>query len=390
MKTTNQSSILFVTSHNPWGTGGGCTATRLYLDAIRELYPSDHLDLCLYSDFEQFIPTDIRQDNRCTIHISYSRSAFEKFKSLINGQMHRHQHIAEMLLSEQSYRFCFFDKSFIAGTLCEYAVNKCHIPLVTLHHNYEPDYFRYESVGWMFKIMFASHVKRLEKQAFKNSDLNLFLSEDDKIQFEQAYGLSEGESAVTGLFEQSYLPPAEPAQSLDRKRIIITGSLNNLQNLDGIKYFINHLYPLIPDSYNITIAGQSPMLEIHELCKGKSNITLISSPPDIASLTREASLFLCPTRVGSGIKIRITDGLKAGLPVITHSVSARGYGDMIRAGVMKSYTTPKEFINALSDIDNKISTGELSPEKIQQTYATVFNRKNGLKRLKDALDSIRG
>ena len=48
--------------------------------AGRELYPSDHLDLCLYSDFEQFIPTDIRQDNRCTIHISYSRSVFEKFK----------------------------------------------------------------------------------------------------------------------------------------------------------------------------------------------------------------------------------------------------------------------------------------------------------------------
>ena len=167
MKTTNQSSILFVTSHNPWGTGGGCTATRLYLDAIRELYPSDHLDLCLYSDFEQFIPTDIRQDNRCTIHISYSRSAFEKFKSLINGQMHRHQHIAEMLLSEQSYRFCFFDKSFIAGTLCEYAVNKCHIPVVTLHHNYEPDYFRYESVGWMFKIMFASHVKTFGKTGFQ-------------------------------------------------------------------------------------------------------------------------------------------------------------------------------------------------------------------------------
>ena len=273
MKTTNQSSILFVTSHNPWGTGGGCTATRLYLDAIRELYPSDHLDLCLYSDFEQFIPTDIRQDNRCTIHISYSRSAFEKFKSLINGQMHRHQHIAEMLLSEQSYRFCFFDKSFIAGTLCEYAVNKCHIPVVTLHHNYEPDYFRYESVGWMFKIMFASHVKRLEKQAFKNSDLNLFLSEDDKIQFEQAYGLSEGESAVTGLFEQSYLPPAEPAQSLDRKRIIITGSLNNLQNLDGIKYFINHLYPLIPDSYNITIAGQREKQHNPHLLSSRHRIT---------------------------------------------------------------------------------------------------------------------
>ncbi len=390
MAAKNQSCILFVTSHNPWGTGGGCTATRLYLDAIMELYPDDNIDLCIYSDFELFIPLEIRQDCNCTIHLAGSRPAFDKFKSLINGQMHRHQHIAEKLLDENRYRFCFFDKSHIAGTLCRYAHHANRTPVATLHHNYEPDYFKYETGGRIFKAAFLHHVKRLEKQAFRNSDINLFLSEDDKTQYEQTYGIPDGKSAVTGLFEKSHMPPSAPARSLKGKHIIITGSLNNLQNLDGIRHFITHIYPVLPDSYRVTIAGQSPLPEIYGLCNGKNNITVIPSPPDIAALTRDANLFLCTTRVGSGIKIRITAGLNAGLPVITHSVSARGYGDMIRAGVMKSYTTPEEFINALSDIDNKISTGELSPEKIQQTYATVFNRKNGLKRLKDALDSIRG
>ena len=87
MAAKNQSCILFVTSHNPWGTGGGCTATRLYLDAIMELYPDDNIDLCIYSDFELFIPLEIRQDCNCTIHLAGSRPAFDKFKSLINGQI---------------------------------------------------------------------------------------------------------------------------------------------------------------------------------------------------------------------------------------------------------------------------------------------------------------
>ena len=388
MTATNQSCILFVTSHNPWGTGGGCTATRLYLDAVREIYPDDHIDLCIYSDFERFIPDEIRQDCNCTIHLAQSRQSFDKLKSLITGQMHRHQRIAENLLDIHRYRFCFFDKSHIAGTLCRYAHHKSHAPVVTLHHNYEPDYFRYEKVGRIFKAAFLHHVKRLEKQAFRNSDLNLFLSEDDKTQCEQTYGMPAGQSVVTGLFEKSHTPPSAPAGSLKGKHLIITGSLNNLQNLDGVRHFITHIYPVLPDSYRVTIAGQSPLPEIYRLCSGKKNITIIPSPPDIAALTGDANLFLCTTRVGSGIKIRITDGLKAGLPVITHSVSARGYGDMLSAGVMKSYTTPEEFINALSDFENSISAGELSPEKIQQTYTAVFNRKNGLKRLKDALDSI--
>lgn len=380
------SDILFVTSHNPWGIGGGCLATRLYLNAIRELYPTVHIDLCIHSDFSGSIPPAIANDSATTIHLSKQRPLSERLKSLLNGQMHRHQAIASKLLAEKRYNFCFFDKSHIAGTLCRVAKRNGQTGIVTLHHNYEPDYFRYENVGAVLRMAFARHVRRLEKISFLESDLNLFLSDDDRIQFESSYGRSNARHFVTGVFEET--PSAPPSHDAQPNTLIITGSLNNRQNLDGIKHFISHLYPLLPTDFHVTIAGQSPLPEIVSLCAGKENVTLVSSPSDIGALVNEAAVFLCPTKVGSGIKIRITDGLKKGLPVIAHRVSARGYGAMIEAGVMKCYSTPGEFLNALHSMWEEMLQGKLTRRGVFEAYASVFGREKGVQRLGEALKPL--
>ena len=75
------------------------------------------------------------------------------------------------------------------------------------------------------------------------------------------------------------------------------------------------------------------------------------------------------------------DGLKYGLPVLTHKVSLRGYEKVEARGVMFSYLTKEEFavgITKLSDLD-------MSRKEIQDIYLDLYQFDNGVKRMKEIL-----
>lgn len=163
-------------------------------------------------------------------------------------------------------------------------------------------------------------------------------------------------------------------------RFVITGSLSNIQNADGIRYFIDELYPLIPANEQIIIAGKSPTIEIKELLVGKPNITLVDSPDDIDREVRRAEVLICATRLGSGIKVRITDGFRNGIPVISHRVSARGYDDFVKHGWMFVFNTSDEFAVCLKqyrETRNKINNRE-----IEEYYFNNYSLDAGIKRLR--------
>lgn len=389
-KNTDYKQVLFVTTHNPWGTGGGCTATRIYLSAIREIYPKAKIDICLYDRFKPFIPKEWLENPLNTFHFSSQRPLSQRIMSMLNGQLHRHQLLVKSLAATTCYDLCVFDKSQTGATLFKYFNHLTGTTTVTIHHNFEPDYFKHEQLGLLFRIVFYPHVKRLERISYKRSDINLYLTAEDLKQSQKAYGQTCGKCIVSGMFEEKaaaknatvYQPaPAKPLS------IVIAGSLNNIQNTDGINYFFSELYPLLPTDCRIIVTGQKPTGRIVELCTGKANVTLIPNPADISAVISSASIFLCPTRLGSGMKIRILDGLRAGLPVIAHNVSARGYNNIIESGIMRPFSTPDEFINAVRHYRQLTGNGTITSENIKKTYVDIFSHESGINRLRNALNN---
>jgi len=299
--------------------------------------------------------------------------------------MHRYQHLARLLLQQHDYHLCFYDKSQTAGTLLKLIPDKQHTKAVTLHHNFEQDYFKYEKGGRIFHLLFKHHIKCLEKHAYLNSDINLFLTEEDATQFQHAYGNTPSSCVISGMFETSGTHVNETPTQKTQKTIVIPGSLNNLQNLDGLKHFFSYLYPLIPLDYKIIVTGQKPSNEIKALCNGKSNVELIANPSDIINVISRGELAICPTRGGSGMKIRLTEPLKLGIPIIAHATSGRGYQPFINEGAILTYRTPQEFIQAFSRLQKAIANKTITPSHIRRLYTSVFSHECGINRLKDVL-----
>lgn len=84
----------------------------------------------------------------------------------------------------------------------------------------------------------------------------------------------------------------------------------------------------MPRDISIVFTGKNPstslITRINEL---SPRVTLKANPQDIDSIVSQCDIFLCPARLGGGMKLRVMDGLRNGLPVLAHEVSARGYRD---------------------------------------------------------------
>lgn len=378
--------ILFVTPHNPWGRGGGCFATSVYLNALMELFPEAEFHLCVYDDFMPQVPEHILANPSVKLFAAATRPLSQRLSSIFSGRIHRFQHLVESLVRQNSYAFAFLDKSHLTGTLAPLFTGNNGTPVFTLHHNFEPDYFRHENVSRMFRFIFHHHIGRLEKKAYLESTVNLFLTENDRHQFAEAYGETEAECHVTGFFDKTTAAVPERATAGDNRiNLVISGSLNNNQNIDGINQFFHHLYPLIPAEVNITVTGQKPSAHVKALCHGKKNVTLVPDPADISSVIAGATVALCPTRLGSGIKVRVTDPLRMGIPVICHAVSGRGYGSFIKKGYICTYSNPGEFAAALNWITEALKNRTITPDEITALYNSEFGQDAGLERLRQAI-----
>ena len=260
------------------------------------------------------------------------------------------------------------------------------IKLVTIHHNFEPEYFADNTKG-IHRMIFLPHVRKLEKEAYLNSDYNLFLTNQDKEKFIKEYGHNQKYNDVIGVFEFSdYANPYFVSDFGEKLTFVITGSLCTMQGVDGIKYFFDELYQYLPQDCNVIISGRNPQDEVKSMCEAHDNVKLIPNPTNMSEVISSGDIYLCPTRVGGGIKLRVMDGLRLGLPVITHTCSARGYDVFFDTPYLKSFTSQYEFRNAIKEVSCQVRS--YSKTEVIQKYNKCFSYQEGLARMRSIFKNI--
>ena len=96
-----------------------------------------------------------------------------------------------------------------------------------------------------------------------------------------------------------------------------------------------------------------------------------------------ASCYLCPINLGSGIKLRLLDGLKVGIPAVCHVSAARGYESLVGHYVFV-YEDRAGFEKALRDALRCQATRK---EIADATYA-VYSFDSGRERILELLRTL--
>jgi glycosyltransferase involved in cell wall biosynthesis len=143
----------------------------------------------------------------------------------------------------------------------------------------------------------------------------------------------------------------QPITQLDTSFEIVTlGTLHYPPNADGIRWFLNEVFPLIlphiPQAH-LTIIGKNPPDDfIQEAQRIPLSVTITGYVPDLLPYFQKAALVVIPVRSGSGMRVRILEAFAYGLPAVTTTVGLEGIEAQPDRDVIVA-DDPQTFANAV-------------------------------------------
>lgn len=367
---------LFITNTYLGGHGGGVYASRTHINLFASL--SEKMTLVYpYKKGEELRGVD--ESKIKLLPVTDERSKIRKFLSLLQGKVHRYK-LGDEFFDKKKYDVAVFDNSVVSSRLIM-KFKRAGIKTVTVHHNYQIEYLLGDgSRLTLLPNLFWTWI--YEKIAVRNSDLNITLTREDVELLQHHYG-GDAPFAVLGVFEYRRTSPVEISAGDRGHRYVMTGGLGFKQTEDSVIRWIKECYPELRRTdplAEVTIAGSSPSEKLTGIIMD-AGIQLIASPPDMAPILRDADFYLCPVDRGGGLKLRNLDGLKFGLPVLTHKVSIRGYEKMQEYGVIFPYETKEEFVAGVEQLNEL----KLNKQEIQQIYLQQYQFDKGIERMTEIL-----
>lgn len=380
--------IVFITRHDPTKLGGGAFATRAYLEALNKIYPKQVV----------LFVSDSYEDNVLSYESSKimkvpPRTKLSAILGILIGKLTRFDTVIKSWIKDNKDTIdtVVFDGSIIGGNLINRFKNyKCI--LVTIHHNYEVEYHRESKSIETVRGSFLYWIKKFEKRAYVSSHINLFLTKSDLSLFVRKYGDNNSEKEVIGCFEFNKEPTIEKvidkdAINYNTIKLVISGSLVTYQTLDGVKWFLDTIYPKLKEKYvniELTITGRSPSKELVQKCKSLK-VNIIPSPKDIRKIIAGADIYICPTRLGGGLKLRIMDALALGLPSIIQEKSYRGYEKMGESEFVTKFSNEVDFFPVFEELLLSVNKSSSYKEYVSYEYRKEFSFNAGVVRLKTFL-----
>ncbi len=369
--------VLIVTRHILSQNNGGANATKGFIHCLAEVFADCSL-ICpaFEGDATTYIPASVKvypYDDR--------RSRIQKGLDVWRGRICGNEPYVRQHLGDHAYDIVIIDHSFSGASLAK-VIKATGAKLITIHHNVERDYQHdnRKEYSVLFRWPYLHYAIKAEKDCLQYSNVNLTLTEADAKEFLSWFPNHQLHLYPWGTFEYRPMEDKTFATKQKAPQFIITGSLCFMQSLGPVIEFVEHYWPLVRQAYreaHLTIAGRNPAEPLLKVCEGDSSITIVPNPEDMASLVGRSNYYVCPIHAGSGLKLRVMDGLKQGLPVICHERALPGYEQLAQAGCIFAYHDKDSFNRAL----RQLYAAEVAPDTVYQTFKDCFSLTTGIDRL---------
>lgn len=169
----------------------------------------------------------------------------------------------------------------------------------------------------------AEAIRIAELTTYQNADLVVVVSEDDR----QLIQGTLTDQAITILPNVHEIHDRPKQESREHGRMVFVGSFRHTPNIDAMLYFVGEVMPIIreqePDA-RLSIIGSHPPPEIIALAA--ADIDVLGYVPDTTPYLQSAYVSIAPLRYGGGLKGKVGEAMSHGLPVVTTSFGAEGFG----------------------------------------------------------------
>ena len=194
-----------------------------------------------------------------------------------------------------------------------------------------------QSSAWFLQPILsleARRIKHYEGHVVRGFEHTLAVTEIDRQALLEAAGSKLHDSKPT-LPDISIIPIAvdtcqlQPVSRPSRAINILTlGTLHYPPNADGIRWFMQEVFPLIRERIpeaTLTVIGKNPPKDFLELASGEPrSIKVTGYVPDLTPYLKRAAIMVVPVRAGGGMRVRILEAFAHAIPAVTTTIGLEG------------------------------------------------------------------
>jgi O-antigen biosynthesis protein len=169
----------------------------------------------------------------------------------------------------------------------------------------------------------AVAMELLERSVWREVDVVLYPSDEETAIVTE----SEPDVLARTLLPYGFADFAAPRPPAAAPVILFVGSFSHPPNRHGVMWFIDQVLPLIRarvPAARLTIAGSNPPSDVRALACDAISVRANVSDDELRELYRTARVAAVPLRYGAGVKLKVVEALREGLPLVTTSIGAQG------------------------------------------------------------------
>lgn len=229
----------------------------------------------------------------------------------------------------------------------------------------------YELTGDKEKLISSENSKKIEFSIMKKADCVYYPSYIEEEAIKKIDPTINVKAINAYLFDNVDLEKKYDFEN--REGIMFVGGFNHTPNVDGVKWFMENVYPVLEEkNIPFTIAGSNPPQVIKDYASDNVVVTGFISDEELSEIYSKTRIVVAPLRYGAGIKGKVVEGMSKGLPLVTTSIGAEGLANT--EDILMVEDDPKKFAKAILDIyDNPKKLAEISMNErkyIVDNYST--------------------
>lgn len=167
-----------------------------------------------------------------------------------------------------------------------------------------------------------------------------------------------------------------PFEHQDIQTIFFLGSLDWLPNQQGIVWFLDNVWNKVLEKRSdikLVVAGKN--IPDWLMRRTEKNLRFYSNVPDVKELYHSYAIMIVPLLAGSGIRVKIIEGMAYGKCIISTSIGAEGVPYENNKDIIIA-DTPEDFANAIIDSVNCPEKVKHIQQAARQTAEKHFSREN--------------
>ena len=237
------------------------------------------------------------------------------------------QAIVELLRTQS------FDVIHVEGTFVAYYIDVIRkhtkAPVVLRAHNVEYLIWQRLAANETFFLkrlylnFLSRRLKRFEKEYFQKYDVIAGITQEDNDRL-TTLGVTTRKVFIPAGVQLSRFK-IDSSIIAKPNTLFIISSLNWLPNLEGLDWFVKHVWPKVKAdnaALELHIAGKDTPDEVRALAG--DGIFIHGYVPDASVFMQEYDMMLVPLLSGGGMRLKIIEGMALGKSILTSSIGAEG------------------------------------------------------------------